>query len=144
MKRITLFLFALAIGGLTAGAASAHDTSGIDRREAFQRERIREGVRCRDLTRNETRRLVRGQMHVRQTERRFGRDGRLGPRERMIVQRMQNRQSRAIHRMRHNGRDRQNDGRWNDGGRDDHSNDRGGRPNDRDDRWNDDGADGTS
>ena len=105
MKRITSTIIA-ALALLTfAGVASAHPNSGrADVREHRQHVRIADGVRRGDLTRSETRRLRRGQMRVHRMERRMQADGRLGMRERIRLERIQDRQSRRIYRMRHNGR----------------------------------------
>jgi hypothetical protein len=87
-----------------AGIAAAHPADGriVDRRESFQRHRIRDGVRCGDLTRRETRRLVRGQARIHRMERRFERDGRFTWRERQRMDRLQDRESRRIYRLKHN------------------------------------------
>ena len=109
MKRI-LMIAALAttLVGF-AGLASANEFRGstgsnIDRREWRQDRRIAQGARRGDLTRREEARLRAGQFRVHRVEGRAWRDGRLGPRERMRLARMQNMQSRRIWRLRHNGR----------------------------------------
>jgi hypothetical protein len=107
MKRLfTLMLFAvLAAVAVNASVASANDsTPRVDRREARQHARIRQGVRSGELTRGEAMRLRAGQAHVRRMELRAKSDGRVGPRERVRLERAQDRQSRHIYRLKHNGR----------------------------------------
>lgn len=88
-----------------AGMAAA-GTHRMDRREGRQRDRIAEGVRSGDLTRAEAQRLRRGQRQVRRMERRALADGRVSPRERRRIEHAQDRQSRSIHRLKHNRRSR--------------------------------------
>jgi hypothetical protein len=104
MKRIGLLLAATALAVSLAGVASAHPYNGIDRREANQRMRIRQGVRHGDLTWREARRLRAGQRRIHRVERRRWADGRLSLRERARLHRMLDRQSHRIYRLRHNGR----------------------------------------
>jgi len=108
MKRI-LMIAALATTLVSfAGLASAHELrstgTNVDRREWRQDRRIAQGACRGDLTRREAARLRAGQLRVHRVEGRAWRDGRLGPRERMRLARMQNMQSRRIWRLRHNGR----------------------------------------
>ena len=102
--RRAVVLCILVLGGVAwAGAASA----GVEAREARQRDRIRAGVHDGSLTGREALRLGREQVRIERTERRFRRnDGRLGPRERIRLNTMQNRASRHIHRAKHNARER--------------------------------------
>lgn len=94
---------ALAVGSVSAQAA----TSAVERREAQQWERFREGVRSGRLNRAEARRILRGQRHMQRMESRFGRDGFYGARERMRMHRALDRESARIWRLKHNGRYRQ-------------------------------------
>ncbi len=94
----------LLLGG--AGLASSA-SAGVEAREAGQRERIHRGVEDGSLTRREAHRLGHEQVRIERTERRFRHnDGHLGPRERVVLQRMQSRSSRHIARAKHNGRTR--------------------------------------
>ena len=107
MKSIRVLLLVAAFAALTATIAAANPvTPHVDRREARQAERIRDGVRSGELTRGETRRLVQGQRHVHRLERRAKADGCVTPQERRHLNRAQNHQSRQIHRFKHNGRER--------------------------------------
>ena len=105
MKRIIQTLFALALVTTLAGAATANAcTARIDGRRVVQHQRIRQGVRSGELTRGEAYRLRAGQQHIRGAERRAKADGFVGMRERARLNHMQNRQSRQIYRLKHNGR----------------------------------------
>ena len=111
MKRIVTILAAVTLAATLAVAASAqtfdlgpYGPNGIDRREWRQSRRIHDGVRDRDLTRGEARRLWAGQRRIHRMERRRWNDGRLGMRDRYRLHQALDRQSRRIDRMRHNGR----------------------------------------
>jgi len=105
MKRFMPTIIAALALMTFASIASAHpSTRRADVRQHRQHVRIHDGVRCGDLTRFETRKLYRGQTRVHRMERRMKADGSLSLRERVRLERMQDRQSRRIYRLRHNGR----------------------------------------
>ena len=104
MKRITTSLLVVFCVAAFASVASAHPYARIDRREGRQSVRIHDGVRSGQLTPREAQRLRMHQRQIRRTERRSWRDGRLSAPERRHLNREQNRSSRQIHRLRHNGR----------------------------------------
>jgi hypothetical protein len=104
MKKLQVLMLAMAIAMFATTVASAYpNTPRVDRREARQNVRIRQGVRSGELTRGETRRLVVGQRHVQRMERRAKSDGFVSGRERARLGHAQNRQSRHIWRFKHNG-----------------------------------------
>jgi hypothetical protein len=105
MKRIGTILLAGVLASLLASAAFA-GTNRIDRREARQATRIAEGRRAGELTRGEMIRLRAGQRHVRRMERRSRADGVVTRGEHRRVERAQDRESRAIRRLKHNRRHR--------------------------------------
>jgi hypothetical protein len=78
----------------------------LDERQENQRDRIAQGVRSGELTRPETRRLVRGQEHLRRMERRAEADGDVTARERARLHREANQQSRRIRRQKHDAQHR--------------------------------------
>lgn len=105
MKAFRLLLLAVALTSVTASLASAHpSTPRVDRRQAMQHSRIREGVRSGELTPGERSRLRAGQRHVRRIERRAIADGSMSRHERRHLERAQDRQSRRIARLKHNRR----------------------------------------
>jgi hypothetical protein len=96
---------ALAIGLALLGAGTAQ--AGVDGREANQHSRISAGVQDGSLTRPEARRLSRQQTHIERVESRMrSDDGRLGPRERLRLDRKLDRSSAHIHRARHDAQQR--------------------------------------
>jgi GT2 family glycosyltransferase len=105
MKRFMPLVLAIGLLVSLAGAAVAHPCgSRIDRRQAFQRERIFRGRMGGQLTRREAIRLRLGERHIRRMEWRSRADGRISMRERMRINRALDRESRGIYRLRHNRR----------------------------------------
>src|SRR6266581_6017491 len=103
MKRITMMGLTAALLTLLAGAsmadtAASTNTLRIDRREARQHARIRQGVKSGEFTRPEARNLRHGQRHVRRMERRAKADGKVTAGERTRITRAQNHESRKIYR----------------------------------------------
>ncbi len=92
----------IAAAALLFAGATVADTVAprIDARQEIQSQRIANGVVNGGLTRAETARLAGQQRAIARTERRFERDGQLGPRERRTLTRMQNGASRSIARQR--------------------------------------------
>lgn len=87
---------------LTALSAPAFaGTPALDAREANQRQRIAAGVRSGELTRPETRRLVRGELRLHRNERLAKRDGVVTRAERHRLQREADRMSRRIWTQKH-------------------------------------------
>ena len=103
MKKLSTILLAGVIASLVAGVAFA-GTPRVDRREAYQHARIAQGRASGNLTRGEAWRLRSGQRHIRRMERRAGANGSYSRWERRRLERAQDRQSRRIHRFRHNMR----------------------------------------
>lgn len=85
-------------------------TPGLDARQQNQRERIAEGVRSGELTRPETRRLVRGEIRLHRHERIARSDGVVTAAERLRLQRNANRMSQRIYLQKHDPQSRP--GRW--------------------------------
>ena len=105
MKRFRVLFAMAAVATLTAAAADARPlTPRVDRREVRQQARIRQGARSGQLTPGETARLTAGQVHVERVQARAKSDGAVTPRERVKLDRAQNRQSRRIWRLKHNAR----------------------------------------
>jgi len=84
----------LLLGNLSSAAT-------INQREWRQQERIWRGYRSGDLTPGEFRRLEREQAFIRRSEAHARRDYRFTARERLRIQREQNRASRDIFLQRH-------------------------------------------
>jgi hypothetical protein len=89
------------------GAGLVQAESGVATRQANQRRRIAQGVRSGQLTRPEARRLARNAARIRRGIAYNRRDGGAWTRpERLRAHRRLDQQSRAIHRLRNNGRAR--------------------------------------
>ena len=105
MKTLRVLMLTLAATLLATTIASAHSvTPRVDRREARQSWRVRQGVHSGQLTRAEARRLRIGQRQVHRMEFRSKRDGVVTRRERFRMENAQDRQSRHIWRLKHNDR----------------------------------------
>jgi len=81
-------------------------TPVLDARQQNQRERIAQGVRSGELTRPETRRLVRGEIGLRRHERAAKSDGVVTGRERVSLRRHADRMSARIYRQKHDAQSR--------------------------------------
>ena len=88
--------------GYDRGTPQHRVENRIDRRQAKQWERISNGIERGDLSRKETRRLLKNQRQIAQMERRFERDGYYSPRERRIMQNALDRASHRIKRAKNN------------------------------------------
>ena len=101
MKRILMGLVLAVLLTSTAGLAWA-GTPRVDRREARQSARIRQGVASGRLTPREAAHARTGQHRVHAMEWRAKSDGVVTRAERVRIARAQNRQSRHIFRLKHN------------------------------------------
>jgi len=108
MKRTSQVVLALSMMitslSFAAVAGATPVTPRADRREVRQDRRIEQGVKSGELTRGETRRLVRGEAHADRVEARAKRDGVVTKVERRHIQRSLNHESRRIYRLKHNAR----------------------------------------
>ena len=107
MKRVMgFFLVATLVLGVSVIANA--NTPRINKREHYQQERIREGIRSGALTRHEAARLEAEQAKIRVDEARARADGHVSYRERERLTRELSRASRDIHHQKH---DQQHRGR---------------------------------
>ncbi len=91
--------FAVVLSAITVPAFA--DTPRLDAREQNQRERIAQGIRSGELTRPETRRLVRGEVRLHRHERIARSDGIVTRAERFRLHRHADRMSGRIYRQKH-------------------------------------------
>lgn len=106
-KPIAILTAALLIAGAALSpTAAAEATPRADQRQDNQAQRIRQGVASGELTARETKRLVKGQRHVKRLERGAKADGDVTAAERLRVEKAQDRQSRRIYRQKHDAQDR--------------------------------------
>jgi hypothetical protein len=97
-------ILAAALAAAFSGAVFAQ--AGTVQRDVNQQNRIEQGLQSGQLTDREAARLERGQARDSAMQARAGADGRLGPREQQRIQRNENRQSRHIHREKHDAQQR--------------------------------------
>ena len=87
---------------LTAATAPAlAGTPRLDAREHNQRQRVAQGIRSGELTRPETRRLIRGEIGLHRHERAARADGVVTRAERLRLERNADRMSGRIYRQKH-------------------------------------------
>ena len=104
MNRLILGLAACA--SLAAALPAAANAQTVGQREINQQARIQQGVLSGQLTPGETRHMENreARLNYRTDRMRAHDDGRLSFRDRVALQRQENRDSRAIYRAKHNGR----------------------------------------
>jgi hypothetical protein len=105
LKKIALTIPLAAAALIFAGPIFA-GTPGLDHREHNQAQRIRQGVASGELTRPETRRLVRGEARLHRNEALAKSDGVVTARERARLQQEANVESQRIYRQKHDAQDR--------------------------------------
>ena len=76
-------------------------TPRIDQRQAEQQKRINQGVQSGQLTTKEAARLEKGQAHVQKMENKAVADNKVTRKERAHIEHAQDKQSRKIHREKH-------------------------------------------
>jgi hypothetical protein len=105
LNKIGFFAAVLSGSMLVAGPIVAA-TPALDQREHNQAQRIRQGVKSGELTRPETRRLVRGEAQLRRHEAIAKSDGVVTARERARLRHEADIESRRIYRQKHDAQDR--------------------------------------
>ncbi len=102
MKTTTLFAAVLSLG-IAYGAVQAQDkTPVVEKREKAQQARIEQGVKSGQLTPGETTRLEKQEGKIKADELNAKADGKVTKAERRKLHKELNRESRRIHRMKHN------------------------------------------
>jgi len=101
---ITLRTLIAAAGVAVAFSASAQTaTPNIDLRQANQQARIEQGKATGTLSKREAARMEAGQAKVQGMKQAAAADGKVTRAERKAIQKEQNKQSRRIHRQKHDG-----------------------------------------
>src|SRR5262245_47934641 len=78
----------------------------VDRREHNQNVRIRQGVKSGELTRNETRQLIKEETRIRVAERKAKSDGEITSKEAKKLDHFLDKASRDIYKQKHDNQDR--------------------------------------
>jgi uncharacterized protein HemX len=98
-KFLIIAAFALALGVSSAGAQIRH-------RAQNQHQRIRQGVKSGELTKQEAKNLREDHRDLHQDVKLAKSDGKITPGERNIIRKEENKDSREIYRKKHNRRER--------------------------------------
>lgn len=96
-----LFLLGLLFIGFSAGLF-AQSTPVSNKKQRNQTKRIVHGVKNGELTKGETKQLVRQQVHIKRTKRRAKADGKVTRQERREIHRKQRRANVNIYHKKHN------------------------------------------
>ena len=106
MKKLLLTLLITGLFGIFAADAFGQKTPRVNKRQSNQKYRVRQGVKSGELTRREAKSIRRSTKRINRYEKRAKSDGVVTRRERVRLNRMENRNSRKIFRKKHNRRDR--------------------------------------
>lgn len=114
IKGLALLAFVLVMLPAAGWAQNRHypgppvrNYESVNARQREQQQRIREGVRSGELTRQEARRLESQEWRIRRNEAQARRSGgQFTPRERYRIERQLNHSSRDIYRQKHDRQDR--------------------------------------
>ena len=87
-------------------SASSQRMQADVQRNVNQQQRIEQGVKSGQLTNREVGKLENGQAKVDRAEARAGANGHVGPNEQKRIQKAENKQSRNIHKEKHNAQTR--------------------------------------
>ena len=101
MKTLSLATLLVTAAIALPAAAQTQSTPRIDQRQANQERRIEQGEQSGALTQKEATRLEKGQAHVQKMESKAVADGKVTPKERARIEKAQDKQSRRIHREKH-------------------------------------------
>ena len=107
MKKTAILAFLL-LCAVASGISTQTKKPQVDAREKIQQERIKEGVKSGELTPGETRKLEAQEGKIKADEINAKADGKVTPGERRHLKKELNRESRRIHRAKHNDRTRNN------------------------------------
>jgi len=104
MKLSALISFALASAIVLPAFADGTNTPVIDKREANQQQRIEQGEKSGALTNKEANHMEMREGKLNADEAAAKADGKVTPKERAHLKHEENRDSKAIHRKKHNDR----------------------------------------
>lgn len=102
MSKFRSIPYAVLTGSLLfGGGAYAQSMYSIDQRQDYQQDRIEQGIRSGQITRSEAYRLEQGERAIDRAQARARADGVVTPQERARIERMTDREGRAIYRESH-------------------------------------------
>jgi hypothetical protein len=103
---LALGLSVLSITALAGPAMAGHRGHEVNQRQERQMDRIQQGERSGELTKGEAHRMMKNERRINNFERTARADGKIGPGEFRKLERMQNRESNAIYKQKHDGQER--------------------------------------
>jgi hypothetical protein len=101
MKSMNIVTAAMIAAFAIPALAQTAGTPRIDQRQLNQQQRIDQGAQSGQLNQKEAARLEKGQTHVQNVENKVTADGTVTNKERLRVEKAQDRQSRRIARQKH-------------------------------------------
>jgi hypothetical protein len=106
VRVLALGLSAMMVLSMAGSAFAAERGHVVNHREFHQDHRIKQGVRSGELTRKEAWKLSRNEHRINRYEKIARADGHISPKEFHKMERMQNRESHAIYKQKHDRQDR--------------------------------------
>lgn len=106
MKKKIMFAALFVLGFTMASSAQNAPASTVDKREANQKERIKEGVKSGELTKKEAKDLKKQQQHIKKAEAKANADGVVTDAEKAKLDRKQDKASKKIAKQKHDKQDR--------------------------------------
>ena len=106
MKKLLITMMAIGVFGICASEVMGQVTPHADRRQRNQAHRVKQGINSGEITRREARSVRHSTRSAKRYERRAKADGKVTWTERARLQHKENRASRNIYRVKHNGRSR--------------------------------------
>jgi hypothetical protein len=101
MKLVKFLAAAAMTASVLPALAQTQSTPRIDQRQANQERRIEQGEKSGALNKKEAARLEKGQARVEKMENKAVADGKVTPKERARIEKAQNKESRKIHKEKH-------------------------------------------
>ncbi|MBT7611328.1 MAG: hypothetical protein HN576_16325 [Bacteriovoracaceae bacterium] len=109
MKHLLIILIGLSLTSTAFARGGGKHNKRVNRQK-HQTKRIGQGVRSGELSKGETKRLVKGQKKIKKFKKDARSDGELTLEERAQMEKMQNKQSKIIYRTKHNDKSRRDGG----------------------------------
>ena len=100
MKKLIISLFVAGIA--STGLYAQNQTPVINQTQKEQKTRIEQGVKSGELTKGETKKLVKEQRKIQHDKQVAKADGKVTPAEKKIIKKEQNKANKDIYRMKHN------------------------------------------
>lgn len=103
----TAIIAATLVIALDGFAADRPHDPGVNTRQHHQKDRIKQGVKSGELTKDEAKQLNQERREIRKEEHDYKADGKLTPAERKDLHQDMNQLSKDIHEQKHDGEKRQ-------------------------------------